>query len=152
THSNIDVHAHPQIRHWYIARLLHLEVARRLDDLRVDLDDPSRRQHDAPHTLHAHRRTDAELAHVLLRHAEIHVHRIHGLERHHRITAGEVLADVDPADAERSAEWRPNLLAFDHGADLGHARLRLLQLRGQPIELRLRNHLFVEQPSRTVLV
>ena len=66
---------------------------------------------------------DAHLAGVLLRHAEVHVDRIQRLQRHERVAAGQVLTEVDLADAEDAGERRADRLPLDRGADLADSRV-----------------------------
>ena len=77
----------------------------------------------------AHAAADAHLAGRLLRHAEVHVDRIQRLQRHQRVAAGQVLTEVDLADAEHAGERRPDRLPLDRRADFADARVRLAAAR-----------------------
>ena len=55
---------------------------------------------------HTHFRADLQLRDVLLRHGEVHVDRIQGLERDHGIAGRQVLTQIDLTDAEHAGKGR----------------------------------------------
>ena len=97
---------------------------------------------------HAHFRSELQRLNFLLWHGEVHVHGIHGLKRDHRRAALQILTEVHLADAERSGERSPDLLALDRGPDLPGPSLGLLRLGGEPVILRLRDHSPLQELAR----
>src|SRR5205823_13665815 len=88
----------------------------------------------------------AQLRDGLLRHAEVDVDGIQSLQRHQRVAAGQVLSEVDVADAEDARERRLDCLSIDRGADLADARVALSKIRLRTIELGLRDDVLTEEP------
>src|SRR6185436_781132 len=86
-------HARPKFRVWIGERRLHLNVAGRFIDRRVDRRDTSV-ERDIAETFggDAHVAADAGLGDRLLRNTEVHVDGIERLQRDERIAAGEVLS------------------------------------------------------------
>ena len=134
-------------------RRLHLHVPRRLVGKRVD-------RRDAPGELDARHVTgrdpdavtDAYLRDVLLRHTEVHVDRIQRLQRNERIAGGQVLPEVDLADAEKSGKRGADRLPLDRGVDLADLSVRLFLFGYGPVELRLRNDAVAQQALHPVVV
>ena len=90
--------------------------------------------------MHAHLRADAKILQVLLRQGEVDVDRVHGLQRHDGVAAVEVLANVDPADAQHAVEAGADGLALDGGLGVGDGGLGLplVGVGGVEIALRIR--------------
>ena len=102
----------------------------------------------APSTLTRSSPPTRSVRELLLRHGEVDVDRVGGLERDDRRAAGQVLPEVDLADPEHARERRADQLALDRGADLADARLGLLVLGAQPVELGLGDDALLDEAPR----
>ncbi len=74
------------------------------------------------------------------------------LQRPERIARGQVLAEIDLADAEQSRERRADRLARDRGANLADLRVGLPLFRGGAIELGLRDDAIAQQTLHALIV
>ena len=74
--------------------------------------------------------TDMDRGQRLLRQTEIDINRIQRLQLNHRIARGQILAEVDLANAQRSRERRANGFSLNGGADCVHIRFGLFLLGG----------------------
>ena len=74
------------------------------------------------------------------------------LQRHERIAGGEVLPEVDLANAEKSGKRRADRLPLDGGLDLPDLGVRLLLLGDGPVEFRLGDHAVAQQALHPVVV
>ena len=85
-----------------------------------------------------------ELVDRLLRHEEIDVDRIERLQRHDRGAGGEILAEIDRANAEMPGERRAQGFLVEDRLLLGDLRLGVLQIGRIGIERRLADRLKLE--------
>ena len=134
-------------------RRLHLNVPGGLVDDRVE-------RRDAPGGLDAGAVTrrdpdpvpHADLADILLRHAEVHVYRMQRLQRHHSVAGREVLTEVDQTNAEDAVEWGADRLSLDRRVDFAEPRVGLFLIRCGAVEFRLRDHPVGQQPFQPVVI
>ncbi len=79
----------------------------------------------------------AQVPKLLLRQREFDVHRVERLQRHDRRALVEKLADADAPDTEPAGERSAHRLFCNHGADVVHLGVRLLQGRLRGLEIGL---------------
>src|SRR5689334_14663975 len=123
-------------------RGLDADVARVGRNLRLDggdlaLEGAARKSVD----LDAHDLVDLERAGILLRYREVQIEHREIRQRHDLRARGEILADLDLADAEFAVERRAHQLLRDDGFGLGDAGLRLVERRLRLVDGRLRAEL-----------
>ena len=129
-----------------VDRRLHANVARFGRDLRLDGGDLAL---EGAARIGIDRDTDdladLELAGVLLRHGEVRIqHRQIG-QRDDLRARGQILSDLDLANAEFAVERRPHQLLRDDRLGLGDAGAGLIERRLRGIHRRLRSDLALRQ-------
>ena len=149
----LDEHARAQRAVLVVHRRLHLDVARRLVDDRVERRDLAvRGDADGPLGRDVDGESDLQLRHLLLRDGEVDVDGPDRLQRHHRRPAVEVLAEIHLADPQNAREGRPDRLALDGGADLADLGVGLLVLGVEPVEVGLGLDALFDQALRALEV
>ena len=86
---------------------------------------------------------------VLLRHAEVHIDRVKGLQRYHRITRRQVLTEVDLTDTQDSRKRCPDRFPRNRGTDFPNLCLRLPLLCGCAVVLCPRNRALLHEVFQT---